>query len=208
MVNKGMKRLKRRGLMLVLSSPSGAGKTSLSRRILEVEPELVLSVSWTTRTPRPRENHSEHYHFVNHDEFYDQIIAGGFFEYAQVFNNYYGTPRAPVEEALNAGKDVLFDIDWQGTQQLSMIARMDLVSIFILPPTWAELEKRLRLRAQDPDEIVQYRMSRAHEELSHWAEYDYVLINDDFEETIERVREILHAERLRRFRQLGLSEFI
>lgn len=208
MVIIAMITLQRRGLMLVLSSPSGAGKTSVSRRLLKSEPDLTLSISWTTRMPRFGEKDGDHYHFVDHDKFHEQIISGAFLEYAQVFGHYYGTPRGPVEGALAVGKDVLFDIDWQGTQQLAQTARHDLASVFILPPSWGELERRLRTRAQDSEEIVQYRMSRAHEEMSHWAEYDYILINDDFDQTIENVRQILHAERLRRSRQIGLNEFI
>ena len=193
--------------MLVLSSPSGAGKTTVSRALLTSEPDLALSVSWTTRPPRPGEMDGDHYHFVSHDEFHEQVVAGGFLEYALVFGHYYGTPRSLAEVTLGVGRDILFDIDWQGTQQLAQTARMDLVSIFILPPTWKELERRLRERAQDTEDIVQYRMSRAHEEISHWAEYDYILINDDFEKTVMDVKKILHAERLNRKRQLGLHEF-
>lgn len=203
-----MLKLTRRGLMLVLSSPSGAGKTSVSRELLKSEPDLQLSISWTTRPPRPGEEDGDHYHFVNHDEFHDLVVAGEFLEYAKVFGHYYGTPRKPVEKALAEGHDVLFDIDWQGTQQLAQTARMDLVSVFILPPSWKELERRLRQRAQDSDEAVQYRMSKAHEEISHWAEYDYVIVNDGFQKTVVDVKEILHAERLHRKRQLGLPEFV
>ncbi len=203
-----MLKLSRRGLMLVLSSPSGAGKTSVSRELLKTEPELALSVSWTTRPARPGEVDGDHYHFVDHDQFHDMVVAGEFLEYAKVFGHYYGTPRAPAEQALAAGKDILFDIDWQGTQQLAQTARSDLASIFILPPSWNELERRLHKRAQDTEEAVQYRMSRAHEEISHWAEYDYVLVNDGFEQTVLDVKAVLHAERLHRKRQLGLPEFI
>lgn len=194
--------------MLVLSSPSGAGKTTVSRALLTSEPELALSISWTTRPPRPGEIEGNHYHFVNHDQFHDEVIAGNFLEYAKVFGHYYGTPRQQVENSLAEGKDVLFDIDWQGTQQLAQTARSDLVSVFILPPTWEELERRLHQRAQDSSEVVQYRMSRAHDEISHWAEYDYVLINDGFEQTVSDVKKILHAERLNRKRQHGLPEFV
>ncbi len=193
---------------MVLSSPSGAGKTTVSRALLKTEPELALSVSWTTRPPRPSEVDGDHYHFVDHDQFHDEVVAGNFLEYAKVFGHYYGTPRAPAEATLMQGRDILFDIDWQGTQQLAQTARSDLVSVFILPPSWAELERRLHERAQDTPEIVQYRMSRAHEEISHWAEYDYILINDGFEQTVSDVKKILHAERLNRKRQLGLHEFV
>lgn len=208
MLNLSMHNLKRRGLMVVLSSPSGTGKTSVSRALLEREPDLHLSISWTTRPSRPGEKEGDHYHFVDHDQFHDQVIAGGFLEYAYVFGCYYGTPRGPVEGAIANGQDVLFDIDWQGTQQLVQTARGDLVSIFLLPPSWQELERRLHERNQDSKEAVQYRMSRATSEMSHWAEYDYVLVNEDFEETVNKVQEIVHAERLRRERQIGLSQFI
>lgn len=208
MLNQDMNLLKRRGLMLVLSSPSGAGKTSVSRAILKSEPDVHLSVSWTTRAPRPNEDDGHHYHFVDHDTFHNQITSGNFLEYALVFGQYYGTPRQPVEEALAAGGDVLFDIDWQGTQQLAQTARHDLVSIFLLPPSWSELERRLKERAQDSIDAVQYRMSRAHEEMSHWAEYDYVIVNDDFDKTVHAVKEILHAERLKRERQIELPAFV
>ena len=207
MVNHGMQ-LKRRGLMIVLSSPSGAGKTSVSRAILNAEPDVHLSISWTTRTPRPNEDHGHHYHFVDHDQFHEEITAGGFLEYAFVFGQFYGTPRKPVEASLLQGQDVLFDIDWQGTQQLAQMARHDLVSIFLLPPTWGDLEKRLQERAQDSSETVTYRMSHARDEISHWAEYDYVLVNDDFEKTVANVKQIIHAERLRRERQIGLPQLI
>jgi guanylate kinase len=194
--------------MLVLSSPSGAGKTTVSRALLKSDPEINLSVSWTTRPPRLGEIDGDHYYFVDHDKFHDHVIAGNFLEYAQVFGQYYGTPRDKADETMAQGKDILFDIDWQGTQQLAQTARHDLVSIFILPPSWPELERRLRQRAQDSEEAVQYRMSRAHEEISHWAEYDYVLINDGLDKTVSDVKKILHAARLNRKRQIGLPEFI
>lgn len=203
-----MHTLSRRGLMLVLSSPSGAGKTTVSRSLLTTEPEMDLSVSWTTRPPRPGEKEGDHYHFVTHEAFHEMVVSGNFLEYAKVFGHYYGTPREQVEKSLIQGKDVLFDIDWQGTQQLAQTARSDLVSIFILPPNWKELERRLENRAQDTPETVQYRMSKAHIEISHWAEYDYVLINDSFEKTVADVKGILHAERLNRKRQLGLHDFV
>lgn len=203
-----MHTLSRRGLMLVLSSPSGAGKTTVSRSLLSIEPEIDLSISWTTRPPRPGEVDGDHYHFVDHDAFHEMVVSGNFLEYAKVFGHYYGTPREQAERTLDQGKDILFDIDWQGTQQLAQTARTDLVSIFILPPSWKELERRLNERAQDSAEIVQYRMSKAHVEISHWAEYDYVLINDSFEKTVEDVRKILHAERMHRKRQIGLHDFV
>ena len=198
----------RRGLMLVLSSPSGAGKTTISRGLLEREVNLTMSVSATTRPKRPGEVAAEDYHFVDLTEFNLMINRQELLEYAQVFGNYYGTLRAPVEKTLAAGKDTLFDIDWQGTQQLAQNARNDLVSIFILPPSTAELERRLRSRAQDSDEIVAKRMARAADEMSHWAEYDYVLINRDVDESVDAVCAILAAERLRRERQVELPEFV
>ena len=198
----------RRGLMLVLSSPSGAGKTTISRGLLEREVNLTMSVSATTRPKRPGEVAAEDYHFVDLTEFNLMINRQELLEYAQVFGNYYGTLRAPVEKTLAVGKDVLFDIDWQGTQQLAQNARNDLVSIFILPPSTAELERRLRSRAQDSDEVVAKRMARAAEEMSHWAEYDYVLINRDVDESVDAVCAILAAERLRRERQVELPEFV
>ncbi len=198
----------RRGLMLVLSSPSGAGKTTISRGLLEREVNLTMSVSATTRPKRPGEVAAEDYHFVDLTEFNLMVNRQELLEYAQVFGNYYGTLRAPVEKILAVGKDVLFDIDWQGTQQLAQNARNDLVSIFILPPSTAELERRLRSRAQDSDEIVAKRMARAADEMSHWAEYDYVLINRDVDESVDAVCAILAAERLRRERQVELPEFV
>ena len=198
----------RRGLMLVLSSPSGAGKTTISRGLLEREVNLTMSVSATTRPKRPGEVAAEDYHFVDLTEFNLMINRQELLEYAQVFGNYYGTLRAPVEKTLAVGKDVLFDIDWQGTQQLAQNARNDLVSIFILPPSTAELERRLRSRAQDSDEVVAKRMARAADEMSHWAEYDYVLVNRDVDESVDAVCAILTAERLRRERQVELPEFV
>ena len=198
----------RRGLMLVLSSPSGAGKTTISRSLLDREVDLTMSVSATTRPKRPGEVTGEDYHFVDPAEFNLMVNRQELLEYAQVFGNYYGTLRAPVEKTLAAGKDVLFDIDWQGTQQLAQNARNDLVSIFILPPSTAELERRLRSRAQDSDEVVAKRMARAADEMSHWAEYDYVLVNRDIGESTDAVCAILTAERLRRERQVELPDFV
>jgi guanylate kinase len=198
----------RRGLMLVLSSPSGAGKTSIARALLAQEPELTMSVSVTTRPMRPGEVEGKDYHFIDMQEFERLVVTGGLLEHARVFDNCYGTPKAPVEAALQAGKDVLFDIDWQGTQQLAQNARADLVAVFILPPSVAELEKRLRGRAQDPEEVIQKRMAKAADEMSHWREYAYVLVNSDLAASISGVRSILAAERLKRDRQVGMVEFV
>jgi len=200
--------IQRRGLMLVLSSPSGAGKTTLSRKLLEDDAQITMSVSATTRPARPGEVEGQDYFFVDEQKF-DQMVAGGeFLEYATVFGNQYGTPRGPVEEALMAGRDVLFDIDWQGTQQLDQAAPEDLVKIFILPPSRDELETRLRTRAQDPEEVVKKRMEKANDEISHWAEYDYVIVNDDLEKAESDLKSILLAERHRRKRQVGLTVFV
>ena len=200
--------IRRRGLMLVLSSPSGAGKTTISRELLKREPDLVMSVSATTRPPRPGEVDGRDYYFKSVAEFEAMTKRGEFLEHARVFDNFYGTPRAPVEAILTAGKDVLFDVDWQGTQKLKESARADLASVFILPPSLADLEQRLRTRAQDSIEVVQRRMSRAAAEMSHWAEYDYIVVNAEVEVSIARVQAILVAERLRRDRQSGLAAFV
>ena len=200
--------INRRGLMLVLSSPSGAGKTTISRELLKREPGLAMSVSATTRRPRPGEVDGRDYFFKSDAEFAAMVKKGEFLEHAKVFDNFYGTPRAPVEAALKSGHDVLFDVDWQGTQKLKESARADLASVFILPPSLAELEQRLRARAQDSPEVVRNRMSRAAAEMSHWAEYDYIVVNVDLESSIARVSAILAAERLRRDRQSGLAEFV
>ena len=201
-------RLQRRGLMFVLSSPSGAGKTTISRAILERDSEIVMSVSMTTRPKRPGEVAARDYHFVETADFNLMVNRGELLEYAKVFDHYYGTPAAPVMEALEGGQDVLFDIDWQGTQQLAERARADLVSVFILPPSTSELEKRLRGRAQDPAEVVANRMRRAPDEMSHYPEYDYIIVNREIEESIEMAMAILRAERLKRARQTGLGEFV
>jgi guanylate kinase len=201
-------RPRRRGLMLVLSSPSGAGKTTLSRRLLQSDPEIVMSVSATTRPPRPNEVQGQDYFFVSPETFDAMQKAGEFLEHATVFGHRYGTPRAPVLAALEAGKDVLFDIDWQGTQQLKMQAREDLASVFVVPPSKAELERRLRMRAQDSEEVVGQRMAKASDELSHWAEYDYLLMNDDIQHAQGKLEEILRVERSRRVRQPGLAQFV
>src|SRR3569833_265892 len=198
----------RRGLMLVLSSPSGAGKSTLSRRLLESEPAIALSVSATTRQPRSGEVEGKDYYFVSTTTFQDMAKTNSFLEHALVFGNHYGTPKEPVQLALAKGKDVLFDIDWQGTQQLREQAGDDLVSIFVLPPSHEELERRLRARAQDSEDVVQARMAKANNKISHWAEYDYVVINDDLESTLTKIRTILDAERMRRGRQTGIPTFV
>ena len=198
----------RRGLMLVLSSPSGAGKTTLSRKLLETDPGVELSVSVTTRKQRSGEIDGRDYHFIDAARFDAMVKGGELLEWAQVFGHRYGTPRAPVEAALTNGHDVLFDIDWQGTQQLREKADHDLVSIFVLPPSMADLERRLRRRAQDPDEVIRARMATAIDEMSHWAEYDYVVINTDVDRAFREVHTILAAERLKRERQTGLSDFV
>jgi guanylate kinase len=200
--------LQRRGLMLVLSSPSGAGKTTLSRRLLQSDPGIVMSVSATTRAPRPNEVEGSDYFFVSEDQFKARIAADDFLEHALVFGNHYGTPRSAVMKALADGRDVLFDIDWQGTQQLRQQARDDVVSIFVLPPSKEELERRLRLRAQDSEDVVARRMAKANDEISHWAEYDYIIINDDASRAQAQLESILAAERLRRTRQVGVPAFV
>ena len=200
--------MQRRGLMFVLSSPSGAGKTTISRAILERDPEIVMSISMTTRPKRPGEVAARDYHFVETADFNLMVNRDELLEYAKVFDHYYGTPAAPVMEALEGGQDVLFDIDWQGTQQLTESARADIVSIFILPPSTSELEKRLRGRAQDSAEVVANRMRRAPDEMSHYPEYDYIIVNREIEESIEMAMAILKAERLKRARQTGLGEFV
>jgi len=198
----------RRGLMLVLSSPSGAGKTTLSRRLLQRDRQLSMSVSVTTRTRRPGERDGHDYHFIDPARFQEMVAGDELLEHAKVFDHHYGTPAATVEEKLRAGSDILFDIDWQGTQQLRARAREDLVSIFILPPSQKDLEHRLYARAQDSAEIVARRMAKAADEMSHWAEYDYVVINDDVDACLEEVHSILRAERLRRNRRTGLVAFV
>ena len=202
------KTIARRGLMLVLSSPSGAGKTTLSRKLLTEERGIELSISVTTRAKRRGEVNGRHYHFIGREKFDQLVGAGELLEYAEVFGNGYGTPRRPVEKALKRGRDVLFDIDWQGTQQLREKARGDLVSVFILPPSIPELEKRLHQRAQDDYETIHRRMAKASDEMSHWAEYDYVVINHDLDQAFGEVKSILAAERLKRERQPGLSDFV
>jgi len=201
--------IRRHGVMLVLSSPSGAGKSSIARSLLDSEPNLWMSVSVTTRRPRPGEAHGRDYYFIDETEYARMVAGNQLLEHALVFGHRYGTPRAPVEEALAAGRDVLFDVDWQGAQQLSQSATFaHPVTVFILPPSMGELRERLRNRAQDSEDVVQRRMARAADEISHWAEYDYVLVNDELAVCIEKVRSILRAERLRRFYQVGLRDFV
>jgi guanylate kinase len=201
-------KIERRGLLLVLSSPSGAGKTSLSRGLLESDPDIALSVSVTTRKPRTGEVDGRDYWFVDEARFKAMSEADELLESAAVFGNFYGTPRAPIEQAIAGGRDVLFDIDWQGTQQLAERMAGDLVRVFILPPSGEALEARLRRRAQDPDQVVAKRMAAASAEISHWAEYDYVIVNADLAESVAGLKAILAAERLRRDRMTGLSSFV
>ncbi|MSO67220.1 MAG: guanylate kinase [Pseudolabrys sp.] len=198
----------RRGMMLVLSSPSGAGKTTLSRRLLAEDKGVTLSVSVTTRKMRPGEADGRDYHFIGRKQFDALVEKDGLLEWAEVFDNYYGTLVKPVMDALAQGRDVLFDIDWQGTQQLSEKARGDVVSVFILPPSIPELERRLHSRAQDDFETIHRRMAKAADEMSHWAEYDYVVINHNIDQAFADVAAILAAERLKRERQPGLSDFV
>ena len=198
----------RRGLMLVLSSPSGAGKTTLSRKLLSEDQGVTLSVSVTTRKMRPGEKECHDYHFVDRRQFDALVEKNELLEWAEVFDNYYGTPAKPVMDALATGHDVLFDIDWQGTQQLQDKAPGDLVSVFVLPPSIPELERRLRSRAQDDYETIHRRMAKAAGEMSHWAEYDYVIVNRDLEQAYADVKAILAAERVKRARQPGLSDFV
>ncbi|MGF1464094.1 MAG: guanylate kinase [Maricaulaceae bacterium] len=198
----------RRGLLFVISSPSGAGKTTLSNRLRAQHPDLTLSVSATTRTKRPGEEHGVHYYFLSKEAFEQRRAQGWFYEYAQVHGNFYGTPKQAVLDILADGKDVLLDIDWQGAQQLLQHSDRDVVSVFILPPSMAELEQRLRQRAQDSDAVIARRLAGAAEEITHWLEYDYVLVNDDVDVCAGRLDAILRAERLRRFRQPWLTDFI
>ena len=201
-------RLSRRGLLFVLSSPSGAGKSTLARMLLEADDEIAMSVSVTTRAQRPGEEHGKDYYFVTGDEFEEMVADHAFLEYATVFGHRYATPAAPVQQSLEHGQDVLFDIDWQGTQQLYQRAGQDVVRVFILPPTLAELRDRLESRATDSNEIIDSRMLRATSEISHWDGYDYVLINDDLDACFAKVKQILSTERLRRARQTGLIGFV
>jgi guanylate kinase len=198
----------RRGFLLVLSSPSGAGKTTITHQLLERDPSFTLSVSVTTRPPRPSEIDGKDYRFIDQARF-DAMVAGGdLLEHATVFGHCYGTPRQPIEAALAAGRDVVTDIDWQGTQQLAESLPHDLVAVFVLPPSMDALESRLRRRAQDPAEIVAARMAKSAEEMSHWSEYDYVIVNHDIDHSVAEIRAIVTAERLRRSRQIGLADFV
>ncbi len=206
-----MTEIKRRGLMYVMSSPSGAGKTTITRALLKNNEDVTISVSCTTRPRRAGEAHKQDYNFVSVDEFRNMVDNREMLEHAKVFDNYYGTPKAPVEAALENGKDVLFDIDWQGTQQLCEFAREDVVSVFVLPPSRKALEDRLRVRAKDTketEEQIQHRMSKAADEMSHYMEYDYVIINKDVNKAIAKAQLILDAERLKRTRAKGLSGFV
>ena len=198
----------RRGFLLVLSSPSGAGKTTITRRLVADEPSLTLSVSVTTRPARDGEIEGRDYHFIDRQRFDEMIARGELLEHATVFGNGYGTPRGPIEAALSAGRDIVGDVDWQGTQQLARSVTQDLVSVFVLPPSLAALGGRLRARAQDSAAVVASRMAKSAEELSHWPEYDYVIVNDTIESAVAKVRAIVIAERLRRVRQTGLTEFV
>jgi guanylate kinase len=201
--------MQRRGLLIILSSPSGAGKSTLSKRLMAWDSTLGFSVSATTRLPRPGEVDGRDYYFRTRDQFEASVAGGEMLEHAEVFGNFYGSPRAPVEEAIHQGRDTLFDIDWQGGQQIrNSTLGKDVVSIFILPPSIAELERRLRARGQDSDEVIRARMAKSEAEISHWAEYDYVLINDDLDRAESDLRTIVTAERMRRDRQPGLSDFI
>ncbi|APO88302.1 guanylate kinase [Marivivens sp. JLT3646] len=201
--------MQRRGLLIILSSPSGAGKSTLAKRLMAWDPTLSFSVSATTRDPRPGETNGVEYYFKTKAEFESMVDAGEMLEHAEVFGNYYGTPKGPVETAMMAGRDTIFDIDWQGGQQIRRSALAnDVVSIFILPPSIADLESRLRGRAQDSDEVIANRMAQSRDEISHWAEYDYVIVNRDVDAAEAELKTILMAERSRANRQPGLNEFV
>jgi guanylate kinase len=203
-----MSEIQRRGILLVLSSPSGAGKTTITRALASAEPGVSVSISVTTRPARAGEVDGRHYHFITEARFDEMVAAGELLEHARVFGHSYGTPRAPVMAALAEGRDIISDVDWQGTQQLAARVRQDLVSVFILPPSLAALEERLRRRAQDSETVVAGRMAKSADEMSHWPEYDYVILNNDLDQSVRQVRSILVAERARRERQMGLAEFI
>lgn len=208
MVEKVKLKAKRRGLMLVLSSPSGAGKTTLSRRLVEEDDGVSLSISWTTRPMREGEADNEHYVFVSKDEFRAKRAEDGFLEWAEVHDNYYGSPRDPIMKTLSNGRDVMFDIDWQGAQQLSLAAPSDVVKVFILPPSMVELKRRLEGRGQDSDSVIKRRMTNAYGEIARADTYDYVLVNQDLDETYARLKSIIAAERLRRYRQPWVGQFV
>ena len=201
--------MQRKGLLLILSSPSGAGKSTLAKRLMEWDPSLRFSVSATTRKPRAGEEHGSHYYFLDRESFTQKVAAGEMLEHAEVFGNFYGSPKGPVEAAMAEGRDTLFDIDWQGGQQIrsSSLGR-DVVSIFVLPPSMAELDRRLRGRGQDSDEVIAGRMAKSRDEISHWAEYDYVIVNHSIDHAFDELVIILRAERMRRDRQPALSEFV
>jgi guanylate kinase len=203
-----MSEIRRRGLMYVLSSPSGAGKTTVTRALLKNNEDLIISISATTRPRRPGEVQGQDYYFAEISEFNEMVENGDMLEHAKVFGHYYGTPRRPVEEALARGNDVAFDIDWQGTQKLAEVAREDLVTVFILPPSRDELERRLRSRGRDTEEDIRHRMEKASDEMTHYLEYDYILVNRDIEDTIRKAQLILDAERLKRHRAVGLADFV
>lgn len=199
----------RRGLLIILSSPSGAGKSTLAKRLMAWDPDMSFSVSATTRNPRVGEEHGREYYFLSREEFQNMVLDGGMLEHAEVFGNFYGSPKKPVQNAIENGRDVLFDIDWQGGQQIAGSALKDsVVSVFILPPSIAELERRLNSRGQDSQEVIENRMAKSRDEISHYAEYDYVLVNDDLEDTWGRLQAILTAERLKRSRQPQLVEHV
>ena len=200
--------IRRRGFLLVLSSPSGAGKTTITRQLLERDPSLSLSVSVTTRPPRPGETDGKDYHFIDQAKFDRMVAEDELLEHATVFGHCYGTPRRPIEEALSAGRDIVGDLDWQGTRQLAEKVRRDLVAVFVLPPSLAALKERLRSRAQDSEAVVAGRMAKSTEEMSHWNEYDYVIVNDTVEASVAQARAIVTAERLRRTRRPGLAAFV
>jgi len=198
----------RRGLCFVLSSPSGAGKTTISRKLLDADADLSISISCTTRAPRPGEVDGKDYFFVSKEKFRDMVNNNEFIEHAEVFGNFYGTPKTFVEGKLTEGKDIIFDIDWQGTDQLAQKLPHDVVSVFVLPPSMIELERRLRERNQDDDETVRKRMKKASREISHWDDYDYVIVNIDLNQALKDVKNILKAERLKRTRQPALEKFV
>ena len=201
--------MERSGLLIILSSPSGAGKSTLARRLMAWDPALRFSVSATTRKPRPGEVEGEHYYFREREQFRSMVTAGEMLEHAEVFGNLYGTPRGPVEDAMRAGRDTLFDVDWQGGQQIrASVLGAHVISIFVLPPSLAELERRLISRQQDAAEVIAARMQKSRDEISHWAEYDYVIVNEDLDHSTEALKTILMAERMRRARQVGLGRFV